>query len=476
MSEVPSSKPAQTSALQAPSSNPNKVSQWAKIAEKEPTNLRKEIEQATLDELNELAKLILEKRQPEVNMHVREVIAERRRKLEENKGFDTSLSKIESRLYLARLLEIRSPAKEEPSTLDSMVAGSLRWVGGKTKDWWGMKGFSEGLRNLKGRDLERSFYNLLAFFGKMGQTIPGVSYLPIGLALKFGERKVAEMDVGDTINEKRFAGEKITFAGISSAEWDRWSAANGEKARTGQPVPLLPDLTKTAIDGLRRENYLQGRLTEPLQLTFKAIVDQKDRDTTVKSLEDDRKKQEAIAAWKPAHVTDIKAGTPPAAVRSGESWSVTVPETEMTAKGPYSPQATLLRDAMKDLAEAKEIVILTETERCEIDLERKIVRLPARVDMPDMATLHRVMMNGKKNPGITKIVFGKHGDLPYATCLARFTGGGTLTISAHQSRNFALESIDKISLSNARDGDEFEFDRTTGWKPAPQGVPVRNTK
>lgn len=463
-------------APQATPSNPNKVSQWAEIAEKAPTDLRKEIAQATLDELNELAKLILEKRQLEVNMHVREAIAERRRKLEENKGFDTSLSKIESRLYLARLLEIRAPAKEEPSTLDSMVAGSLRWVGEKTKDWWGMKDFSEGLRNLKGRDLERSFYNLLAFFGKMGQAIPGVSFLPIGLVLKFGERKVAEMDVGDTINEKRFAGEKITFAGISSAEWDRWSAANAEKARTGQPVPLLPDLTKTYIDGLRRENYLQGKLTDPLNLTFTGIVDQKGRETVVKSMEDDRKKQEIIAAWKPAHVTDIKAGTPPAAVRSGAGWTVTAPEADMTAKGPYSSQATLLRDAMRELAEAKEIAVVAETERCEIDVERKIVRIPARADMPDMETLHRVMMNGKKNPSITKIVFGKHGDLPYATCLARFTGGGTLTVSAHQNRNFALESIDKIPLSSARDGDEFEFDRTTGWKPAPQGVPIRNIK
>jgi len=472
VSETPSTAP--TSAPPTVSLNPD-VHKWAETAEKEPAKLKQEISKATLDDLNELARLVLEKQHLGVKPEVRNAIEAKKIELMAGKAFDIQLELLEKRLYLARLLGVRAPAKEEPSTLDSMIAGSLRWVGEKTKDWPGMKGFSEGLRNLKGRDLERSFYNLLAFFGKMGQAIPGVSYLPIGLVLKFGERRVAEMDVQDTINEKRFAGEKITFAGISSAEWDRWTAANAERARTGQPVPLLPELTKTYIDSLRRENYLQGKLTEPLNLTFAGIVDQKGRETVVKSMEDESRKQEVIAAWKPVNVTDIKAGSPPAAVRAGKGWTITVPETEMTAKGPYSPQATLLRDAMEKLVEAKEIVIVPETERCEIDFERKIIRLPARVDIPDMATLHRVMMNGKKNPGITKIVFGKHGDLPYATCLARFTGGGTLTVSAHQSRNFALESIDKIPLSSARDGDEFEFS-ATGWKPAPKGVPVRNTR
>jgi hypothetical protein len=467
--EQPSSAP--------PTLPPNPtVSEWARLAENDPAKLKDAIKGATLDDLDQLAKKILEKHQLQINNNVREAIAERKRNLEADKSIDTSLETLESRLYLAQLLEIRSPAKEEPSTLDSMVAGSLRWVGEKTKDLWGMKALSEGLRNLKGRDLERSFYNFLAFFGKMGQAIPGVSYLPIGLVLKYGERRVVEMDIQDTINEKRFAGEKITFAGISSAEWDRWSALNAEKTRTGQPIQTLPELTKTYIDSLRRENYLQSKLAEPLNLSFAAIIDQKGRETVVKSLENDRKKQDMAAAWKPAQVETLTFDKNTAsAVKQGEKWKITVPEDQLDENGTpkNATSAKTLNEAIQQLTQAKEITVADESANCTFNLIKKSASIPRGAEI---TLAHNLILKDIHKDRIREVELeGKGGKLPTRPLTAQLENGKFL-IGSNSDWAAAVPALSSfIGLDSANNGDLFEYSTSGGWKAKPSTTPVRPT-
>jgi hypothetical protein len=463
---------------QAPAMNPveaAKIHDWADVAEKNPQDLKERIKAASLLDLDELSRVIIETRRMTVNEEARKAVRERVEELNQSKDVEQHLEQLKQLVHLLRLLQIKAPpVAEEPSTVDALMAQPLRWLADKTKDVPVLKYLTGFGKNVKGRSIERIFYGSLSSISKnIPQTILWV--LPLGSLLNgagdYGNRKIAELDIQDAISRVRLVGETIHFTGSSAEEWEQWKKFAAEK-ETKKETVTVGSMTENYIRSIRDEQRLRGNAEGTINVSLAAIINPEGRKNVVTALEDTQKKKKFAEQWKPAEVAAITFGDGVAAKKEGGTWSITVPEKQLQTDGkPNTAETRLLQSSIAGIPAAAELTIVTAIERCEIDLEKKSVKIPVGME-PAWDSLNQAVMKGSMDR-CAKIVFAK-GEMRTDIMRARFNerDGGTLTLSNRPERIDALAKIGALNLSAAVDMNEFEF-RNGSWAPLNQSVAMK---
>jgi hypothetical protein len=219
------------------------------------TALKQKIGTVDNDTFEQFAKKI-EEQKIALNNEIREGLRERAARL----------TNLETRLRVLKQLGIPeksdAPKKSFSEQVKSGVA-SLPGLFGKgfdlIKTSFG-KGF-DAVKNLRGRDVKRGALIAISFIekapGVLVSLITGGGFLSSFAnfipSFNFANRKLAEMDIEDTIAKNKKEGETIEFSGISSAEFTAFQALEKLKAAKGETVPVLADLVKNYIE-LQRKN------------------------------------------------------------------------------------------------------------------------------------------------------------------------------------------------------------------------------
>ncbi|MFA5799393.1 MAG: hypothetical protein WC840_00355 [Candidatus Peribacteraceae bacterium] len=366
--------------------------------------------------------------------------------------------------------------KEEASNLDGWVAQPLRWLAEKTKDVPVLGFFTGFAKNMKGRDIERAFWSVIAAPGELLKHIPThiLGFIPIGQILnsipKYGERKVAEIDMRETINRMRLlSGETIVFNGILSEEWDQWATFVADLNQKKQKIPTISSLTENFIKSVRDEQSLKNQPIGTIEVTLSGILHPEDRKKVIDTLQDEDKKRVFADQWKPAAVA-VSFGDTVSAKKEGDKWNVTVPEKQLTERGtPHSTMTRTLKQALDRLTSAKEITVVSDTKKWVFDLNENT--MSARIPSGDeVAEAHNNILKSVHNSRIKKIVLGDP-DLPTEPFSARFDTEASFVMCAGPQWTEAINALSNFDLRAAKVGYEFEFS-ATGWKPAPKGMPI----
>jgi hypothetical protein len=281
---------------ETPNETPKPAPDITKIPEsftKNPEEVKKQIKSLTVDKLDALSKNIIDAGK-QTNDELIASIRERSEELEKAETVDQRLASLQSRLNLVKLLESKPP--QEYSRVDNYVAGPLRWLAEKTEKVPAL-GFLTGfLKNLKGSDIERVMYKMLTGAGKLSMGVPAFlqPILPVDALGRYGERKIAELDIKDTIRRVGLPGEKIAFKDIPATAWD---ALVKERTDSKQPMPVIAKLTEELITNLRADAKKKGTSVDAtITLTDILAPDKVKRDAESKELAE---------LWKPLEMTKV---------------------------------------------------------------------------------------------------------------------------------------------------------------------------
>jgi hypothetical protein len=518
--EAPKSVPAPGPSPETPA-----APDWSKLLDtKDTPALKEQVKSATLESLGKLAKLIVERDKATVDGDILLSIRERHEQLRQDKEYDKKLSELESRLYLAQLLNIKAPAKEEASFLDTVIAQPLNWLGSMTKDFKWLSWVNDMVGNIRGRDIERMIYAGLS----VPQHLPDLGWLgsPLQWVGKYAARKAMDMDIRQAISLEALAGEQIVFKDLTNEELDQIQGYIKKKKDAGTSV-TVQELTMNYINSVRTEQRFHGKFN-PIEITAANITNPEGRKSVTDALEKDRNeklaKERSLKRWqdvlKGVSITSLTTGTETVAKKEEKGWAVTVREGDISkdtgdATSPQAKsiqeglkvfgadadivsltidqnagakkesvgwtvrmqgvdtaanaQAQKLRESMQKLKEAKEIVFVGSDQPLTVGVKSKIVQVPSDMNIEDS---HVFALTNVSDRRIESIIFDRGNDIPTDKLWARFEKG-KITMGSHVDWVAGTRNIASIypHLSAAKAGDMFEFVNGS-WMPERKGMPV----
>ena len=440
----------------------SEAEQLAEAVKAAPNQLiEQQIAGSSLDQLDAAAKVIEEKRIV-IDGQARALIRARFEILKALETTDQQLAGLSSRVHLMRLLEVRAPVSATPSSMDT-VAGVLRNMAENTKEVPVLKNVTGLFKDLKGRTIERVWYNVLALFEKnpvLASTAAGATMGPMGSLLGLlnfnfgGRRKLLSFDVLDAIDAERLVGETITFNGIAAGDMEKFK----DKLATAN----IADLTTTYI---RDQRKLVPAGT-PITVTLEAILSPEQTQTKLDEQQTETKKKAIAEQFQPIDISLVSFGTPVAARKYGAGFEITIPDKDDAVS---SPEVRKLQEAMATLVNAKDITIVSEREHLTLDLVAKSALIPVNTTITESINRGFSYTNAR----LEKIVFATPSELPINTMQAKFDSG-TLLLGANASRTQALEQISGLDslLESANNGDIFVFNDGSWTGSATQPTPI----
>ncbi len=434
----------------------------AKLAEamKAPPDALTEtqIAASSLDDLDAAAKIIEEKNYV-INEKARERIRARFEILKGLEKTDEALANLYKRVHLMRLLEIKASVAPAPSRMD-FVASLLSGAAAKTEGIPVIGFVTSFFKDMKGRSIERAWFNVLATFEKNPAVASATSSVvlgPIGsmvglLGINFGAReRLLTFDIQDAIAAEKIASEKISFSGVAKGDLEKFK----DKLAS---VNIMSATTQYVRD--QRKLLPSG--TEII-VSLEAILNTEKTQADIVQKEVTRKKNIVIAQWKPLDISEVTFGTTVSAKKNGTGrFEITVPEGELADGSPSSTATKTLQLAMTTLSNAKEISIVPETESLTIDTRAKSIKIPA--DSMDITP----SLNGAfsvTQSRLGTIVFDDS-ELSSTTMQAKFVPK-TLLLGSNSERMTSLDHLSGLCslLSDATSGDLFVYNGGS-WRPS----------
>ncbi|OGJ60587.1 hypothetical protein A3C52_03110 [Candidatus Peribacteria bacterium RIFCSPHIGHO2_02_FULL_51_15] len=414
------------------------------IKNKDYESLKAVIQGSTLEKLETLAGLVLESDRANPDEMIVSSFREKIDELKRNKTIDENLELLKGKLHVVSLLGITGRRNtKESGILENWIASPLRNI-----SWF---------KDLKGTDIERTLYSLAANY------IPsffGMNFIP-----KYAERKIAEIDIRETIGRVQLlSGETIVFNGISKEDFDQWNSfAAQNKDKT------IASLTEYFINSVRREHRLLGKPTGlVIEVTLSNILNPEGRKKAEEGLAETEKKRRYAEQWKPAEIGAMNFGEPVSAAKNGEKWEITVPEKQLSDKGgPRDEAAKTLKEAIIILKSAREIKIVSDENKLIFNFKKKSASIPAGTELDESFNeIFSAVHNGKIR---TLILDDNMRARPFT---AQWLGDGKFAMSVSPVWKAAINSLSNLDLESAEIGNKFIF-TGNAWQAQKEPMPTR---
>ncbi len=416
---------------------------------------------ASLDDMSRVTTAAEQKRE-KLNDQVINALKQRLEELKQSKVIDKELTALETHGSLVRATSMKGGPVPEDSRLDQFIAAPMRFIAEKTKDTFAIKHLTGFLKNVKGRSIERVAYMaMMAPSALAGLVSPAAGIAMSVLPMQgFAKRKLAELDVKDTIDAERLVNEKIGFTGFVAVDMAQFDAFSQEKLAKREPAPTVAALTKQYIETQRSLN--PGK---PIDITMAAILKPEEGRKAISERETDDRKTVIAKKWTSYDgivVTDVKFDEQ--TVRS-DNGVITVSEKELDTDGSpkKNTRAAALYDAIHTIQMADSVIVAPTGGTLLEWTDGKKIATVRMTGSPDFKLLASIIARPKPT-NISAIAIGPNDKIGMDTMSLQFEGNrGVLNVPPNPKLLAALESnIESLPfpLDAAAESVRWTFDGT----------------